>query len=391
MPHQTPHDIHPAATSAWPPRRTLAWLVGLVLVMHALLVLSMTGLLEVQLGTPEAARVTPLQTRMLPPPTPVAAVVKAPKPAAPRTRIAQEAAPPPATPAPESPAPPDATRTAESALAEQTTASEPSAQTAAQQPTTQTASSGTPAAEPAPMVTAATEPVLAEMLPNIPLGALPPSALLSYRLTGMEKGLTYHASGELNWQHNDQAYALALSVKAFLLGSRHWRSRGQITAGGLAPRKFTDSWRGERASHFDRENQKVVFSSNAPTAELLPGAQDQISLYVQLAAAMAGAPERFAPGTRLSIQTVTLREALPWILTQEQNDSLRLDSGALETRKWSAQPRNRFDAKVEFWVSAQHGWLPVRIRITQVSGNYIDLLLSDYKRLPPLPTGDPAG
>lgn len=399
MSRQSAHPPLSAATSAWPPRRTLAWLLGLVLVMHALLVLSMSGLLEVQLATPETARVSPLQTRMLAPPTPVAAVVKAPKPAAPRTRIAQEAAPPPATPEPEPPAPepspPDTTRTAESAPAEHTAASEPSAQavaqTAAQQPTTDTAPSGTPVAEPAPKLTAATELVLAEMLPNIPLGALPPSALLSYRLTGMEKGLTYHASGELNWQHNDQAYALALSVKAFLLGSRHWRSQGQITAGGLAPRKFTDSWRGERASHFDRENQKVVFSSNAPTAELLPGAQDQISLYVQLAAAMAGAPERFAPGTRLNIQTVTLREALPWILTQEQNDSLTLDSGALETRKWSAQPRNRFDAKVEFWVSAQHGWLPVRIRITQVSGSYIDLLLSDYKLLPSLPAGAPVG
>ena len=384
MPHQTLRHTHPAATSAWPPRRSLAWLVGLVLVMHALLVLSMSGLLEVQLATPEATRVTTLQTRMLAPATPVAAVVKVPKPAAPRTRIAQEATPPPDAKRPETLAQEDsATNTAESAQPAQTASNEA--------PVPEAAIASAPAAQPAPEVTAATEPAPAETLPNIPLGALPPSALLSYRLTGMEKGLTYHASGELNWQHNDQAYALALSVKAFLLGSRHWRSQGQITAAGLAPRKFTDSWRGERASHFDRENKQVVFSSNAPTAELLPGAQDQISLYVQLAAAMAGAPQRFAPGTRLNIQTVTLREALPWILTQEQNDSLTLDSGQLDTTKWSAQPRNRFDAKVEFWVSAQHGWLPVRIRITQVSGNYIDLLLSDYKLLPPLPAGNPAG
>jgi hypothetical protein len=314
----------------------------------------------------------------------VTAAVKAPKPAAPRTRIAQEAAPAPDAKQPEPPA--------QEETSTPTTESAPPAQTAANEaPAPEAATATVPATVTAPEVTAATEPAPTETLPNIPPGALPPSALLSYRLTGMEKGLTYHASGELNWQHNNQAYSLALSVRAFLLGSRHWRSQGQITAAGLEPRKFTDSWRGERASHFDRENKKIVFSSNAPTAELWPGAQDQISLYVQLAAAMAGAPERFTPGTRLNIQTVTLREALPWILTLAQSESLTLDNGPLDTTKWSAQPRNRFDAKVEFWVSAQHGWLPVRIRITQVSGSYIDLLLNDYKLLPPLPVGNPAG
>ena len=89
-------------------------------------------------------------------------------------------------------------------------------------------------------------------MPLIPLGALPPSTLLSYRLTGLAKGLTYHATGELRWQANDNAYAMSLSVKAFLLGTRHWRSVGIIGASGLAPTRFSDSWRSERATHFDR-------------------------------------------------------------------------------------------------------------------------------------------
>ncbi|PUE09655.1 hypothetical protein B9Z51_11325 [Limnohabitans sp. T6-5] len=359
--------------------------------MHLVFFLGMSGLLEVQLATPDAARVNPLQTRMLTPVVPVAPAVKAPKPAAPRTRIAKEAAPPPAAPLPQTPiaqAPtPEASAPEKEASSAVATADAP--KSPASEATT--ASTTAPVPEAPPAVTAATEPAPTEVLPNIPLGALPPSMLLSYNLTGMEKGITYHASGELNWQHNDQAYTLALSVKAFLLGSRHWRSQGQITAAGLAPSKFTDSWRGERASHFDRENKQVVFSSNAPTAQLLPGAQDQISLYVQLASAMAGSPERFTPGTRLSIQTVTLREAVPWILTLEQAETLTLNSEILETTKWSAQPRNRFDAKVEFWVSPKHGWLPVRIRITQVSGSYIDLLMNGQKILPALPATTPAG
>ena len=223
-------------------------------------------------------------------------------------------------------------------------------------------------------------------LPAVALGSLPPSALLSYRLNGQEKGIQYQASGELRWQHNASAYAMSLSVRAFLLGSRHWRSVGQINATGLAPNRFSDSWRSERAAHFDRPNQRIVFSNNAPTAPLQPGAQDQVSLYAQLAAAMAQSGQRMQPGTRLQIQTATVRDALPWLLTLEKLETLQIDGQSVEAVKWVCQPRNRFDAQVEFWVSATHDWLPARIRITQVSGSFIDLQLTGREALPDLPT-----
>jgi hypothetical protein len=222
-------------------------------------------------------------------------------------------------------------------------------------------------------------------LPEMALGSLPPSALLSYRLSGQEKGINYQASGELRWQRNDSAYAMSLSVKAFLLGSRHWRSVGQINSTGLAPTRFSDSWRSERAAHFDRPNQRIVFSSNAPTEPLQPGAQDQVSLYAQLAAAMAQSGQRMPPGTRLQIQTATVRDALPWLLTLEKLETLQIDGQSVQAVKWVCQPRNRFDAQVEFWVSAAHDWLPARIRITQVSGNFIDLQLTGRVTLGDLP------
>ena len=222
-------------------------------------------------------------------------------------------------------------------------------------------------------------------LPELALASLPPSALLNYRLSGQEKGINYQASGELRWQRNDSAYAMSLSVKAFLLGSRHWRSVGQINATGLAPTRFSDSWRSERVAHFDRPNQRIVFSNNAPTMPLQPGAQDQVSLYVQLAAAMAQSGQRMPPGTRLQIQTATVRDALPWLLTLEKLETLQVDGQSLQTIKWVCQPRNRFDAQVEFWVSAAHDWLPARIRITQASGSFIDLQLTGREALADLP------
>ena len=249
----------------------------------------------------------------------------------------------------------------------------------------------TPSAPPAPLAAAgksSPDAVAAQSLSTLPLislGALPPSRLLSYQLTGMDKGLNYHASGELRWQHNDTAYELALSVRAFLLGNRHWRSAGQIDATGLAPRRFSDSWRNERAAHFDREQQRIVFSSNSKPAPLQPGAQDQVSLYVQLAAAMAGEPERFVPGTRLQVQTATVRDALPWALVLDGTEPQTVDGQIMRTLKWVAQPRHQYDTRLEFWVAQSQAWLPVRIRITQASGSYIDLVLRGADPLPPLP------
>jgi hypothetical protein len=128
-----------------------------------------------------------------------------------------------------------------------------------------------------------------------------------------------------------------------------------------------------------------VFSSNAPTAVLQAGAQDQISLYAQLAAAMAADSARFVPGTRLQIQIATVRDALPWLLTLDKVETITVDGVDLSATKWVCQPRNRFDAQVEFWVTREHQWLPVRIRITQVNGNFIDLNLTGQAPLPPLP------
>jgi hypothetical protein len=373
-----------------PQRRLLSGLVVAVLAAHVALLWGMSGSLDWRLPTTEKMRVEPLQTRWIPPEALPAPAVAAPT--KPRTRLATlPLAPAPAKPVlaeaageqPSEALEPKETQAAPSPRSESEKSTEPPPEVTPTTPTAETALSTDPAlsAVPAPQ----TPPAASTALPPIPLGALPPSVLLSYRMTGQEKGMNYYANGELRWQHNEAAYALSLSVKAFLVGTRHWRSVGEITEAGLAPRRFSDSWRNERAAHFDRAHQRVVFSNNAPSTQLGAGAQDQISLYVQLAAAMAGAPQRFEPGTRLQIQTVTTNDALPWLLTLGPTETFQLNGLAVTTVKWVCQPRNRFDATVEFWVSAQHAWMPVRIRITQVSGSFIDLMLSGQQALPPLP------
>lgn len=371
--------VRPADAARWshrgPSRRALAALVLAVLALHLLLLWTIESPLALRLS---GAASTPMRWR----------VVDAPPAPAPSKPLAQAPArrqsPSSLKPdAPDVPAPVPMQATAETAF-------EAASKGADQALDAPASAALAPESAPAPHaeVQASAPEVAAQNTtwPLVPLGALPPSMVLSYRLTGMDKGLNYFASGELRWQHNDQAYELTLSVRAFLIGSRRWHSQGRIEAAGLAPQRFADSWRNERAAHFDRSGQRIVFSSNSTPAVLEAGAQDQISLYVQLAAAMAGEPERFVPGTRLQLQTVTTRDALPWSLVLQGQEDLELEGERRPVHKWVCQPHNRYEAKVEFWVSAAQAWMPVRIRITQNSGSYIDLLWRGTEPLPPLPT-----
>ncbi len=214
---------------------------------------------------------------------------------------------------------------------------------------------------------------------------LPPSLVMDYAMNGMDRGLTYHASGQLRWQHNEERYTLSLTVRALLLGNREWRSQGLIGPQGLQPQRFSDKRRTERATHFDREGGRVVFSGSAAPVPLLSGAQDQISLYVQMAAAIASATPPMPEGTRLQVQTATSRDALPWLLTLERHETLRFEGQALDTAYWVCLPRQRFDARIELWTSPLHHHLPARIRITQASGSFIDLQLRNLQTLAPLP------
>jgi len=220
-------------------------------------------------------------------------------------------------------------------------------------------------------------------------GDFPPNTQINYKLTGQERGLTYHAFGSLKWQtqsnpNTPKAYEAELRVKAFLVGSRVWRSVGSLTENGLAPLRYSDSWRGERAAHFEAAPKKISFSSNTPSIELQSGAQDQVSLFIQMAAAVSA--KNFKLGSELNVQTATARDAVNWTLTYKSDDPIEVNGNRLETQRWVCLPRGKFDSQIEMWLSQAHGGMPVRIKITQVNGNFIDMEMRDAESLPALPS-----
>jgi hypothetical protein len=211
----------------------------------------------------------------------------------------------------------------------------------------------------------------------------PESALLKYQVLGQAKGLNYWASAELAWQQDGQTYDSRLTVSAFLLGSRTQTSKGTLGPEGLMPTRFGDKSRSELAAHFQRDKGIISFSANSPDAPLLKGAQDRLSVVIQIGSLLAGDPARFPLGTMLSFQTVSQREAEVWHFLVEKEEMLQLPFGEINAIKLNRKPRREFDQQIELWFAPTLGYLPVRLRITNANGDFVDQLLNKAEKPSP--------
>jgi hypothetical protein len=209
---------------------------------------------------------------------------------------------------------------------------------------------------------------------------IPGSVRLHYKVSAQSRNLLWHGAGELLWRHDGARYDAKLEVSAPLLPTRIQRSTGNITADGLAPLRFSDKSRSESAAHFQRDEGKISFSSNRPDAPLLPGAQDRLSVLLQLGALVAGNPGKFGPDATIAIQTASTREAESWVFTVETEEQLQLPGGKVATLKLTRNPRKEFDIKVELWLAPAMDYVPVRLRLTQPNGDWLDQQWSSTDR-----------
>ncbi len=325
----------------------------------------------------ESQKLGPLQTRVV---TPLLPATPAPSKAAPENHQPPLKKPLP-KPLPKPIPAPISNHTAEpagisavasAALPEPLIAPETTPELAPQKAPETTAAATEPAEVPPPQI--AQDKALVAKAENFP-----DNLQINYKLTGQERGLNYYASGYLKWQakpasSSPRNYEAELRVRAFLIGNRVWRSQGLLTEDGLAPKRYSDSFRGERAAHFDSAQRTISFSGNTPSTSMQPGAQDQVSLFIQMAAAVSA--QNFKTGSELNIQTATTRDAVNWRLTYQSDEAIEVKGERLETQRWVCLPRGKFDSRIEMWLSKSHGGLPVRIKITQVSGSFIDMEMS---------------
>lgn len=205
---------------------------------------------------------------------------------------------------------------------------------------------------------------------------VPGSVKLDFAVTG-QQGMQPLSGvfGELVWLQDGHTYNARLALRVLFRTLRTQTSVGRLSAAGIEPERFSDARRSEVATHFVRESGQIVFSSSTTPAPLMPGAQDRLSVILQLSALLAGDPARHGPGSRFSIQTAGPRDAEIWQFSVDGDEALETPAGPYQTRKLTRLPRKEFDQKIELWLAPALGWLPVRIRQTQANGDFADMQL----------------
>lgn len=254
----------------------------------------------------------------------------------------------------------------------------PAARPPAQEATGPIASAGpepvATSAAPAPAAEAAPAPAAAAPSgASVRATAIPRPARMHYEVELGMRGIQTRGKAELQWRHDGSQYEARMELSGTLVPvTRVQTSTGRITAEGLAPTRFADKRGKEEAAHFEREKGKVVFSNNKPEADLMAGAQDRLSVLMQLAALVGGSPADFPAGTAIAIQTADTRGAEPWTFTVEGEEELALPAGTRRALKLLRMPRKEYDYKLELWLAPGMDYAPVRLRLTYPNGDWLD-------------------
>lgn len=225
---------------------------------------------------------------------------------------------------------------------------------------------------------------------GLPPALPPPGADLRFTATSISKGKTYNGSAQLEWSTDGRQYEARLTVRVLVFTVLSQSSKGQLNAKGLVPDRFTDQRRSsERAAHFDREGQRLRFSNNAPDAQLLPGAQDRLSVNFQLSALFNARPEAYAEGKALRLPVSGVDTSEVWLFQVGPVANETFPAGEVQTVRLTRSPRKEYDRKVEVWLMPAYAHLPGRIRITEPNGDYLDMVLQDLPVLQAAPMPRP--
>lgn len=211
--------------------------------------------------------------------------------------------------------------------------------------------------------------------------SVPPAVRLNYDFEGVISS-PYTGSAELLWQREGSSYTSQLVVRKFGLSLQTWTSKGELTAQGLEPVRFVSKRLGkdEISANFLRPQGKITFSANTPEAPLEPGAQDQLSVFMQLASVVAGEPGQWTAGKTVTFQAVGDRYAENWTFKAGALEPIKVPGGTFPAIKLTHEPTAERSQKLELWYVPSVGYLPLRIRITESNGDFLDLLWTSSQK-----------
>jgi hypothetical protein len=211
----------------------------------------------------------------------------------------------------------------------------------------------------------------------------PASTRMRYALTGNYRG-EVSGSAQVEWIRAGSHYQVHLDL---VVGpsfapviTRRMSSDGEITADGLVPHRYDQD---TKVVLRERNRVAITFEpgtvvlANGDRRNSVPGVQDTASQFVQLTYVFNTRPELLRIGGTVDIPLALPHKVDVWTYDVVGEETLYTAFGPLPSihltpRRDAPKPG---DLSAEIWFAPQLRYLPVRIRISQDEGTYLDLLI----------------
>ncbi|MBC3807147.1 DUF3108 domain-containing protein [Undibacterium seohonense] len=231
----------------------------------------------------------------------------------------------------------------------------------------------------------------AEALPEFSL-RVPESAEMQMEITHTKvNGNPTTGVGSLSWERANGKYRLSIEAGINLLITNlnllTITSEGHIDLFGLTPVISNDIRRTRPATaiHFNHTEKTISFSASNKIVAMENGAQDAVSVLLQLAAIGNAKEPQLTAGKELTIQVAEGRDATPFlfrVIGEEEIDSkLAAETGKLMTVHVSRPPKPGFyNSQLDIWFAPSLGWYPVQIRNTESNGSVTNQVVVALKQ-----------
>ncbi|MGV3742199.1 MAG: DUF3108 domain-containing protein [Burkholderiaceae bacterium] len=211
----------------------------------------------------------------------------------------------------------------------------------------------------------------------------PPSADLKYAIRASQKGITLNGDGFVQWRNAGKTYLATAEIRAMLLGKiLEEKSEGKIDAFGLAPDSFTEKRlrKSPVTVSFNRRARQIQFGATEHPSSIQGGEQDRNSITWQLASVARAMPARFKPGSTWKFQVAGRKDVQAWTFKVMQQEKTRTKLGELTTMRILRLPDDPKDQKIEIWLAPSQDWYPVKLRIAEPNGDYVEQTLESLTK-----------
>jgi hypothetical protein len=187
---------------------------------------------------------------------------------------------------------------------------------------------------------------------------LPASRSLRYEGPVTIKGIDAKARSVWTWAASAQQYQLEMKTKLLFLELTE-TSSGSVSPEGLRPARYERKSRSTRSAQMDAAQKRITFDDGS-CATWVAGVQDAVSVFMQLAGMLAGAPSKYPRGSSITLPVVNNRSLRAWVFRVDGEDPLNL-RGATLLRCVKLTREGEHPAQI--WLAPSMGYWPVRVKI----------------------------